>query len=116
MMKLKMRINGSIEIQHFQKFPELKEFYIKCIKSRPEERPSISELLIEFYQLYHSKMPEIECFNKYFNFKQQMHETDKSKKVENLIILAEQNDPSAQFNLSSWRYKCTRYKQSNILL
>lgn len=47
---------------------ELKEMYEKCIKENIKERPSITELIIEFYINYHSRIIFIKLFENHENY------------------------------------------------
>lgn len=90
------------------------DIYIKCTKKDPTERPTITDLLLDFYLVYHDqiikiiKIADFEVNEKYisalnklghFYYSGQFKKVNINKAIYYFSLAAEQNDPESLYNL-----------------
>ncbi|KAK8842715.1 hypothetical protein M9Y10_025576 [Tritrichomonas musculus] len=64
-MKGKNPVKNEID---FGKYFFIQDIYIKCTKKDPTERPTITDLLLDFYLVYYSQMKSCDSFSLYSDY------------------------------------------------
>lgn len=90
-------IPEKVKLDAFEKYQEMQPIYYKCTNENEEERPSIYQLIAEFYLYYHQHI-QINDFFDFYNDQLKNHLDDKTiAALKNLPN--NENDPETQFNI-----------------